>query len=213
VSLYLPRAFDERDLAHLDMLAADYPLASLVSVVEGEPFVSQVPLLYLRRGSEIELRGHFARANPHSRYPGRVLALYTGPQAYVSPSWYPDKAEQARVPTWNYVVAHLSGVMATFDDEASLAGLVEQLSLVHEARAGSDWRFDRHDEAQSVQLRGIVGFHIKVDRVELKAKLSQNHPPANRDAVVARLESAGGDDARDVAGWMRAVAPTSIEGA
>ena len=213
MSLYLPRAFDERDLAHLDALAAAYPLASLVTVVEGEPFVSHVPLLYARDGTQVELRGHLARANPQWRHGGRVLTMLHGPQAYVSPSWYPDKVEQARVPTWNYVVAQLSGVMHTFDDGASLASLVAELSAVHEATAGSDWRFDPDNEAERSQLRGIVGFRIAVDRIELKAKLNQNHPAANREAVIARLDASAHTPARDVARWMRAVERARTEGA
>lgn len=208
MSLYLPRAFDERDLAHLDALAAAYPLASLVTVVDGEPFVSHVPLLYARDGTQVELRGHLSRANPQWRHGGRVLAVFNGPQAYVSPSWYPDKAEQARVPTWNYVVAHLAGTMATFDDEASLSALVGELSSRHEAAVGGGWRFDPANPAERSQLRGIVGFRIAVDRVEVKAKLNQNHPPANRDAVATRLDACGSDAARDTARWMRAIPAT-----
>jgi transcriptional regulator len=213
VTIYLPRAFDERDLAHLDALAADHPLASLISVIDHEPFVSQAPLLYSRRGNAVELVGHLARANPQAGRRGRVLALYSGPQAYVSPTWYPDKREQARVPTWNYVVAHLSGEIEPFDDEESLAGVVERLSALHESRVGGGWRFDPDNAAERAQLRGIVGFRIAVDRIELKAKLSQNHPAANRGAVIARLEAAGTDDGRGVARWMRSVAPTSTQGA
>jgi transcriptional regulator len=213
MTLYLPRAFDERDLAHLDTLAAGHPLASLISVVDGEPFVSQVPLLYSRRGNDVELFGHFARANPHAGHRGRVLALYSGPQAYISPTWYPDKHEQARVPTWNYVVAHLSGAIDTFDDEPSLSGMVQRLSSLHEARVGGGWHFDPHDGAERAQLRGIVGFRIAVDRIEFKAKLSQNHPAANRDAVIARLDATATDAGRGVAAWMRALAPKSTEGA
>jgi transcriptional regulator len=213
VSLYLPRAFDERDLAHLDALVAEHPLASLVSVVDGEPFVSHVPLLYRRDGQRVDLRGHFARANPHGRHDARVLVVFNGPQAYISPSWYPDKAGQARVPTWNYVVAHLSGTLHVFDDEAALADLVGELSHTHETAVGGTWRFDRHNEAEHVQLRGIVGFRIAVDRIELKAKLSQNHPRANREAVAVRLAQRGDHAGAEMARWMRAVAAPSTPGA
>lgn len=202
--MYLPAAFDERDLAQLDRLARDYPFATVVALSGGEPLVSHVPLLYHRDGDAIELRGHFARANPHARLPGRVRVIFHGPDAYVSPSWYPDKQAASRVPTWNYAVAHLSGELSLFDDEPGLAELVADLSDEHESRAGSDWRFDAVDPAQRVQLRGIIGFRIAVDTVQMKFKLSQNHPPANRAAVASALDAQANDDARAVASLMRA---------
>ncbi|WP_133501560.1 FMN-binding negative transcriptional regulator [Cognatilysobacter terrigena] len=212
MTLYLPRAFDERDLARLDALAASHPFATLVTVDDGAPCVSHLPVLYRRDGDSIELRGHLARPNPQSRHRGRALAILQGPHAYVSPTWYTDKAEQARVPTWNYVVAHLSGELTWFDDDASLGCLLTALGDIHEARAGGDWRYDASNEAERVQLRGIVGFRLVVDRVEFKAKLSQNHPLANRHAVIDRLAASSDAGDRDVAGWMRATLEPTHEG-
>lgn len=203
MSLYTPRAFASRDLAQLDALADAHDFASLVTVVEGRPFVSHVPVLYRRDGHAIEVTGHVARANPQATHSGDALLMLHGPHAYVSPSWYPDKVEQARVPTWNYAVAHLGGALAMFDDEAGLAALVSALSERHEARSGSDWRFDFDAPAERVQLRGIVGFRFAVSSVELKLKLGQNHPPANRRAVADRLAQ-GDAPAREIACMMRA---------
>ena len=213
MSLYLPRAFDERDLARLDALAAAHPFASLVSVDDGTPCVSHAPVLYARDGERIELTWHLARANPQSRHRGRVLAMLHGPQAYVSPGWYTDKAEQARVPTWNYVVAHLSGDVEAFDDHDSLIRLLDGLSATHEARVAGDWRFDAANPAERVQLRGIVGFRMCIDRVEFKSKLSQNHPVANRVSVIERLAASSRADDRDVAEWMRHTLESQTEGA
>lgn len=206
MSLYAPRAFASRDLAQLDALADRYDFASLVTVADGRPFASHVPVLYRRDGERILVTGHLARANPQAAHAGDALMMLHGPHAYVSPSWYPDKAAQARVPTWNYAVAHLSGRLEWFDDEAGLASLVAELSERHEARAGSDWRFDFDVPAERVQLRGIVGFRLHVERIDFKLKLSQNHPDANRHAVIARLD-AGDEMSREVARLMR----TSLE--
>lgn len=207
MSLYAPRAFASRDLAQLDALADRYDFASLVTVVDGRPFASHVPVTYRRDGERIVATGHLARANPQSSHTSHALLMLHGPHAYVSPSWYADKAEQARVPTWNYAVAHLEGRLERFDDEAALASLVAELSERHEARAGGDWRFDLEAPAERAQLRGIVGFRLHVERIDFKLKLSQNHPDANRHAVIARLE-AGDDMARDVARLMRATLET-----
>ena len=202
MSLYAPRAFASRDLAQLDALAGRHDFASLVTVGDDGPFASHVPVLYRRDDARVTVEGHLARANPQATHGGSALLMLHGPQAYVSPSWYPDKADQARVPTWNYAVAHLVGRLEWFDDEPGLASLVSRLSERHEARVGSDWRFDLDAPAERVQLRGIVGFRLHVERVDLKLKLSQNHPDANRRAVIARLE--GGDEtSRDVARMMR----------
>lgn len=174
--MYTPRAFAETDLAALDRMAAEDNFATLVGVHDGLPQVTHLPLLYARSGDRIELRGHFARANPHALYAGRALAILHGPHAYVSPSWYPDKDEQARVPTWNYVVAHLEGELSLLHEETDLIAIVGDLSRQHERAVGSDWRFEPERPEQRVQLRGIVGFRIAVDRIQLKFKLSQNHP-------------------------------------
>src|SRR5690606_26973304 len=114
---------------------------------------------------------------------GEALLVVHGPHAYVSPAWYPDKDAAARVPTWNYAVAHLHGRLEAFEDEASLAGLVSRLSDRFEATVGSHWRFEAGREDHRVQLRGIIGFRFVPGRIEMKSKLSQNHPPANRQAV------------------------------
>lgn len=203
MSLYAPRAFASRDLAQLDALADRYDFASLVTLVDGRPFASHVPVTYSREGERILVTGHLAGPNPQSRLDCDALLMLHGPHAYVSPTWYPDKAEQARVPTWNYAVAHLEGRLERFDDEASLATLVAELSARHEARAGGDWHFDPDAPAERAQLRGIVGFRLQVERIAFKLKLSQNHPLANRRAVIERLER-GDAAARDVARLMRA---------
>lgn len=200
--MYLPRAFASHDPLALDALIEADPFITLLTIADGLPTVSHLPVLYRRDGSQIELRGHWARANPQSAHAGPALVIVHGPNAYVSPSWYPDKLDAARVPTWNYVVAHLHGTLERFEDEPALAAIVAELSDQHEARVGEQWRYP-DDEAHRSQLRGIVGFRMQVTRVELKAKLSQNHPDANREAVIARLGAQASDNARAISRLMR----------
>ncbi len=201
--MYLPHAFAEPDLTALDDLIARDNFITLITVRDGLPVTSHLPVLYRRDGDYIDLRGHWARPNPQSRHARRALAIVHGPHAYVSPSWYPDKEEAARVPTWNYAVAHLHGDLTIFDDEASLAAIVDDLSRQHETRAGSDWRYEHAREDIRSQLRGIIGFHMAVDQVTLKFKLSQNHPLANRIQVATQLERQPREASRDVAILMR----------
>ena len=206
--MYLPRAFVESDLTALDALVEANPFVTLVSTGDdGAPFASHLPVLYRRDGESVLFEGHWARPNPQAAHVGRMLMIVHGPHAYVSPGWYPDKDEAARVPTWNYAVAHLQGGVDTFEDEGALGDLVDRLSRHFEPGVGNDWRFDvRRDDHRS-QLRGIVGFRFVPSRIDLKFKLSQNHPPANRRAVADALAARDDRDAQAVAQLMRARDP------
>lgn len=202
--MYTPRAFAETDLAALDALIAAAPLVSVVTVdADGMPFVSHLPVLYRRDGDAVLIEGHHARPNPQACHAGPVLVMVHGPDAYISPGWYVDKESAARVPTWNYAVAHLSGTFEVFDDEAGLADLVARMSERFEAAVGSDWRFEAEREDHRSQLRGIVGFRFRPNRIELKFKLNQNHPVANVQGAIDGLEGTGTHSARAVAALMR----------
>lgn len=200
--MYTPSAFAETDLAALDALALAHPFATLITIADGEPFVSHLPVLCRRDGAAVELRGHWSRANPQWRHGGDATLIVHGPSAYVSPSWYPDKEAAARVPTWNYAVAHLHGPLEVFDDEPGLARIVSDLSDHFEATVGQHWRFEPERDDHRSQLRGIVGFRLVPTRIELKFKLNQNHPAANVDAVASALATRG-DAEREIAGLMR----------
>ena len=202
--MYTPRAFVESDLRALDALAANDSFITLITVADGVPQVSHLPVLYRRDGESVELIGHFARPNPQARHAGAALAIFHGPDSYISPAWYPDKETQARVPTWNYAVAHIHGEMGMFDDTDALATLVSELSDKYEASVGSSWQFEAERPELRDQLRGIVGFRLRAERILLKYKLSQNHPLANRSSVVEHLEGLGDAAGHAIAAMMRA---------
>ena len=203
--MYTPRAFVETDLAQLDALMAGDPFVTLVTVgADGAPFASHLPVLYRRDGGRVLVEGHWARPNPQAAHRGPVLLIVHGPHAYISPGWYPDKEAAARVPTWNYAVAHLSGELQAYEDEDALVDLVARLSDRFEAGVGQSWRFEPGREDHRRQLRGIVGFRFEPDRIELKFKFNQNHPAANRAAVADALADLDAPGARAVAALMRA---------
>lgn len=206
--MYPPRYFAESDLSALDALLARDNFVTLITVRDNSPAVTHLPVIYRREGDRIELIGHWARPNPQARHAGPAKAIVHGPHAYVSPSWYPDKEEAARVPTWNYAVAHLDGELETFDDEASLAALVDALSRHQEATVGRDWRFEYERDDHRVQLRGIIGFRLRVGQARLTFKLNQNHPVANRLAVAEQLDRMPREASREIASLMRARTPT-----
>ena len=201
--MYSPRYYLETDLAELDRLAAAHPFATLITVSDGAPVASHLPVLYARDDERVVFRGHWARPNPQWRDTGDALLIVHGPHAYVSPSWYEDKEEEARVPTWNYAVAHVAGSLEILHDDADLAAIVSDLSDFHERANGSNWRFESERDDLRVQLKGIVGFRLVATRIELKFKLNQNHPEANRRGVIAALTAKLGDNERAVAQLMR----------
>jgi len=109
----------------------------------------------------------------------------------------------ARVPTWNYAAAELSGQLHRFEDTDALAAVVADTGDLYEAKVGRDWQFEAQRDDHRSQLRGIIGFRFLVDTVQLKMKLSQNHPVANQQAVIAELERLPCPTSHELAQWMR----------
>lgn len=201
--MYTPSAFAETDLDELDRLLARDPFVTLITTgADGEPFASHLPVLYSREDGKILIEGHWARPNPQATHGGAALMIVHGPHAYISPGWYADKEEAARVPTWNYAVAHLAGKLEASTDETFLASIVDRLSIRHETAIGSDWRFQHEREDHRSQLRGIIGFRFAPDRVELKFKFSQNHPAANVRGAAQALREQDDLRSREVAAMM-----------
>ena len=202
--MYAPRAFAVHDLAALDALIARDPFVTLVTVADGEPRITHLPVLYRRDGDDVLIEGHWARPNPQAGASSNATMIVHGPHAYVSPAWYADKGEQARVPTWDYAIAHLHGELEAITDEPTLLGIVGRLSTHFEHIAGSDWRFDPDAPAERVQVRGIIGFRFRPRRVEITHKLNQHHPEANRLGVAARLSASALEREREVGAMMLA---------
>jgi transcriptional regulator len=205
MSVYVPPAFSPRERASIARLLHDHPFATLVTPAAAEPLISHLPLLYV---ADCEphgtLLGHFARANPHWREArGREsIAVFHGPHAYVSPSWYaePDVA----VPTWNYATVHAHGTVEVVEDPAGARSILD--ALIHRFEAGREapWEF-RMDEARRDALVGaIVAFRMRIRRVDAKFKLSQNRAVADRARIAAALEQEGHADATATAAWMLA---------
>ncbi|CAE6749779.1 FMN-binding negative transcriptional regulator [Xanthomonas arboricola] len=203
--MYAPRAFAQTDLALLDWLIARDPFVTLISHGEdGQPAISHLPVLYRRDDQAVVIEGHWARPNPQARSPGDAVLVVQGPHAYVSPSWYPDKEAAARVPTWNYAVAHLHGRCEQVSDEAALGELIGRMSTHFEQSVGSDWLFEMERDSHRRQLRGLVGFRFVPSRIELTFKLSQNHPAANQRSVSQFLAQQPDQASNAIAALMQA---------
>lgn len=190
--MYLPKHFEQQDPQALQALMRDHPLAALVSAGADGLTADHLPLEY--DAASQTLRGHVARANPlwQDADGQPVLAIFRGPQAYITPSWYPGKAVHHKVvPTWNYAVVHAHGTLRAVDDAPWLHTLVSHLTAHHEAPRAQPWAVaDAPDDFVQQLLRAIVGIEIPVARLVGKWKVSQNRPAADRDGVADGL---GGD--------------------
>ena len=174
--MYIPEHFKETDVERLAALIERYSFGTLITAPGGVPFASHLPFLYEKSAGRFgKLIGHMARANPQWRHltaADEVLAVFQGPHAYVSPSWYGTPG----VPTWNYAVAHLYGRPRLVEDEAGIGTIVRRLTQVHESRFPIPWEPDLTGERGSKLLNMIVGFEIEVTDLQGKFKLGQNRP-------------------------------------
>lgn len=202
--MYLPKLFAQTDTATIAGLLAAYPLAQLVTHGRTGLEASPLPLLYdpapRPEAPFGVLRGHFARANPQwqNYQPGsEAMALFTGPNAYVSPNWYPGKAEHHKaVPTWNYAVVEARGPLTLIEDPAALRELLTALTATHENPRPQPWSLaDAPEEFLAAQFKAIVGVEMAVQQLTGKWKMSQNRSPADQAGVRAGLAADGSTDA------------------
>jgi len=203
--MYVPRSFDASDVAFCHAVMRAYPFAPIVTA---DLTASHLPFLVEDRGPLGTLLGHVARASPHHDELGKgneALVTFTGPHAYVSPTWYePGPA----VPTWNYCAVHAYGTPRLLDEAATRAYLG---TLAAHFDAG--YRFDSLPEDYLVKMvRAIVAFELPIARLQGKAKLSQNRSPADAARVADALAASSVEGDRDVAKWMRAGGPIDAGG-
>src|SRR5579863_979122 len=206
--MYLPAHFKETrtDVLHAMMRAR--PLATLVATCDSGLVANHIPV---ETRSEPKphgmLRGHVARANPlwrEYRADSEALAIFQGPQAYISPSFYPTKQETGEVvPTWDYAVVHARGTLRFVQDSDWLRALVSRLTNAHEASRLMPWKIDDAPPPYIEKMLSlIVGFELSIASLTGKWKLSQNHPVANRLGVVKGLRAAAGAEALEVADML-----------
>lgn len=190
--MYIPLAFREDDLAALHRTMREARLANLVTATAEGLIATPLPLfLAAEEGPCGTLYGHLARANPQWRLPvtGEAMALFMGPDAYVSPAWYPSKQEHQKVvPTWNYIAVHAYGPPEFFEDADRLLAVVSRLTELHEQLRAEPWAvMDAPADFVRAQLRGIVGLRLPITRLEGKRKVSQNRSAADRAGVATGL--------------------------
>ena len=199
--MYIPNAYRVEEKAELLAFMRQNSFATLVSIVDGSPFASHLPLAVVDNGEQILLRGHFAKANPHWRAHengGELLTIFHGAHAYIAPAQY--EAHEA-VPTWNYVAVHAYGALRLLaPGEATLATL-EELFDSFDASYRDQWQ-TLSDKYKNGMLQGIVAFEITVTRLEGKAKLSQNRSLTDQTNVANWLLTHEDASAKEVGRLM-----------
>ena len=206
--MYLPSAFRQDDLAELHAQLQANPFALLTSAGAAGVQASHLPLLLAPDEGEFgTLYGHFARANPHWRDlqgGAEALAVFSGPDAYISPGWYPAKAEHGKVvPTWNYIAVHARGPVELIEEPERLLQIVSRLSDQHESGRERPWAVsDAPREYIDSMLRAIVGFALPIRRLEGKWKLGQNRSAADQAGVRDGLAASTSPGDRELAARM-----------
>lgn len=205
--MYRVAAFREERIDVMHALIRAHPLAVLVTSAGGTLEANHLPLLIDPLSSpQGTLRGHVARANPLWRqlHENEVLAVFQGPQVYVTPSWYPEKRATGKVvPTWNYAVVHAHGPLIIRDDRDWLRDLVSRLTDQQEAGLPQPWAIsDAPADYIERMLGAIVGIEIPINRIEGKWKVSQNKADAERAGVVDGLAQSADPQAQAMAGLV-----------
>ncbi len=202
--MFQPSYFKQTDKQQMLKFIQAYPMASLVSMSSTGLVGNHIPMLVIERDGHFILQGHVAKVNSICNDLDKsvdVLALFHGPNAYVSPSWYPSKKTDPKtVPTWNYVAVHVSGSISFHQDKSWLKEHLKNLSNTHEKRVNESWQLsDAPVDYIDTMLKAIVGVEITINDIKGNTKMSQNHPQENRHGVIEGFSSLSQTDA---ASWV-----------
>jgi transcriptional regulator len=191
--MYIPRANQEDRIPVIHKLMQDQPFASLITMGTSGLFASHIPMVLEPDGTPFgRLKCHISRANQQWKEfsPSiEALAIFSGPQHYITPSWYPEKLETAKVvPTWNYAVVHAYGHLKVIEDSEWLMAHLESLVNIHESSFPVPWKIgDAPADYVASQVKGIVGLEMVIERLEGKWKVSQNRSEQDRVGVAEGL--------------------------
>jgi transcriptional regulator len=207
--MYTPRWFKEDRLPVLFDAIEGIAFGTLVTTTLKGLIASHIPMFVERsKGDQGTLYGHIARGNSQWRDSSpdiEALAMFVGPDAYITPNWYQTKEDTGKtVPTWNYVAIHVYGHPVFFDDKDRLLGLVTHLTNVHEAAFETPWKVSEapHDYIEA-ELKSIVGFEMPISRIEGKWKMNQNRSDEDRSGVIKGLSELHNESADEVVAEMK----------
>jgi transcriptional regulator len=200
--MYTPPHFAETDVARLHQFIEQNSFGLLVTQTEGTPVASHLPFLLDRTvGERGEIVGHMARANPQWKSAAGQMALvvFSGPHAYISPTWY---EAPKTVPTWNYTAVHATGPVEIIEEPGALLEILQTTVHQYEGAMPSPWSIGEVDAFVESMLRQIVGFRIEIASLEGKWKLNQNHPQERRRKVIRALRARNDENSQAIAQFM-----------
>ncbi|WEJ08641.1 FMN-binding negative transcriptional regulator [Sinorhizobium prairiense] len=205
--MYSPTAFVMDDLHNLHATMRQCRTANFITATVNGPMATLLPMIIAEeKGENGVLYAHLARANDQWRMPaiGNALAVFVGPEAYVTPSWYLSKQEHGKVvPTWNYAAVHASGPSEFFDNPDRLLDVVDRLTNLHEEGREKPWSVgDAPAAFITAQLGGIVGMRMPIVNMEGKRKMSQNRPGPDRAGVKRALSESSSEMDRNVSAMI-----------
>ena len=201
--MYIPKFYEEKDWAEIEQLIREFGFALLVSANNDVPVATHLPLELAKNGAgEWVLNGHMARANRQWRdfnTDRKVLAVFTGPHAYVSPSWYNHK----NVPTWNYKAVHVYGTVRILEGEELKTALRNMMARYEHLHAEHPLKMEDFPEPElQKDLNALVAFQIKIERFEAASKLSQNRDAESYQNVIDHLKVSESYDSKIIAEEM-----------
>ena len=203
--MYIPPFNRMDDRETLTTFMRGHPFATLITTADGSPYATHLPFIIEDDGEAITLKAHLSKANPHWRHfdsENESLVVFQGPHAYIAPRWYESREA---VPTWNYAAVHAYGTPMILDDDATL-DVLSSLIDAFDPNYREQWD-DLSQEYRSNLRRGIVGFEMRVSRLEGKFKLSQNRPVADQERIIRELSVSDDSNAAETARLMRLIRP------
>jgi transcriptional regulator len=202
--MHIPSKFKQNDESQLMALMREYPFATLVTRYESSIEATHLPVIIAKVEGKNIIQAHIAKANKiwkSVKDGSEILLIFNGPNCYVSPNYYPTKAEAGKaVPTWNYVVVHVKGSISFIHDEKWIYNMIDSLTKEHESKQKMPWSIsDAPDAYIKKMLPAIVGIEISIDSIEGQWKLSQNQPEVNKFGVVEGLSEKSDDHECEIA--------------
>ncbi len=186
--MYTPKHFKVTDEAEIKEFIRQNSFGIIFSYDGVSPEATHLPFLLEEDGDDTYLIGHFSKGNPQWKTleNQEVLVVFQGPHSYISASWYEEKGT---VPTWDYLTAHVRGTCTIMREEKELKALLKKTSMYYEEPLDQSWKMEDHMDAVNKMITGIVGFRLKISKIEGKAKLNQNHTVERQEKVINALEN------------------------
>jgi transcriptional regulator len=202
--MHIPKKYQQNESSNFKKLMVEYPFATLITHHDAGVDAEHIPLMLNHVNGKDVLQGHIAKANPlweNVKENTDVLIVFNGPNCYISPNYYPTKQENGRVvPTWNYVVVHVKGIISIIHDAQWKLKLIENLTNLHEAPQPNPWAVtDAPDIYIEKMLPAVVGIEIEILSVSGKWKVSQNQPEINKQGVYTGLSQETESNAHKIA--------------